>query len=75
MQTVREFTGRLWYAANIIIVDYKTFASEWSIDAIKKNALWQGLNNQLLSCTADGICNKTVGSFGVMDNYLIIEVY
>jgi hypothetical protein len=28
-----------------------------------------------LSCTADKICEKTVGAFGVMDNYLIIEAY
>ena len=75
MQTVREFTGHLWYTANIIIVDCKTFASDWNIDEIKKNALWQGKNNQLLSCTADKICEKTVGAFGVMDNYLIIEAY
>lgn len=72
--TVREFTGHLWTIANIIIVDYKTFSSYWSIDEIKENALWQGENSQLLSCTADEINNKIVGSFGVMDNYLIIEV-
>lgn len=76
MQTVREFTGHLWAIVNIIIIDSKTFSSldDWNIDEVKKNALWQGTNNQLLSCTADEINNKIVGSFGVMDNYLIIEV-
>ena len=74
--TVREFTEHLWTIVNIIIIDYKTSfsLSDWNIDVIKENALWQGENNQLLSCTADEINNKIVGSFGVMANYLIIEV-
>jgi len=73
--TVKEFTSRLWYAQNIVIITWQQFDKCNDLDEILGKALLKCENWQLRSDVYKKINNKLVDSYGVMDEYLIIEVH
>ena len=73
--TVREFTGRCWYAQQIVIITWKQFDKCENIDDVLGKALLRCKNYELRSEVYREINNKMVDSYGVMDEYLIIEVH
>lgn len=72
--TVREFTDHLWYTQKIIIIKWKEFDWNDSIDVMESKALMVGENHQLLSIVYDAVNDMSIDSYGVIDNTLIIEV-
>lgn len=69
---LRDLLGYLWYQSKIIIVK-KDLPIDF--DDLENTALFSGANWELRSETTKYLLNKRVGSFGVIDNIVIIEVY
>ena len=73
--TVREFTSKMWYSQKIAVIKLKEFDKCNNIDDIRKAALMIGENCQLRSINYDEVNGMLVGSYGVIDDTLIIEVH
>ena len=73
--TVRELTSRVWYAQKVVIIAWQQFEKCKDLDEILRKAVLKCENWQLLSETNKEVGSKIVDSYGVMDNYLIIEVH
>lgn len=73
--TVREFTSKMWYAQQIVIITWQQFDRCKDIDEVLGKALLRCENWQLRSEVYREINNKMVDSYGVMDGYLIVEVH
>ena len=75
MITVREFTSRMWYAQPMVIIPWKRLHNEIDIKKIKENAIYIGTPHELRSDNYANINNRTVDSYGVIDNNIIITVH
>lgn len=76
--TVREFTSRVWYIQQIIVIKWQEFdkvKDKANIEEIKEKAFMYGANHELSSVTYEKVNNMLVDSYGVIDDYLIIEVH
>ena len=73
MMKLRDLLNRTWYITKVIIVD--DLGNEVDINKIKERAFFVGENHETRSVTVAWMLDKNVRSFGVMDDYLIIEVY
>lgn len=75
MQTVRQFTDRLWYVTDICIIrkDHEPITYP-TLTKFRKIALWTGNVSSLRSITAKEVNDRYVDSYGIIDNTLIIEV-
>lgn len=72
MQTVRDFTGRVWYAQNIVIVDLDRMPENANI---LDHALFKGENWQLRSDLYKHLYDRLIRAYGVYDGYLVIQLY
>lgn len=75
MITLNQFTMNMWYITKIIVMDYnEKMPDNPTIDNLKSKALFSGSQNKLESVTFKSLSNLYVKSYGVIDDYLIIEV-
>lgn len=75
MTTIREFTSRMWYTQQMIIISWKKLHNEIDIEKIKANAIYIGTPHGLRSDNHANINNMTVDGYGVIDNTMIITVH
>ena len=73
--TIRDFTGKLWYAQRIAIIKWKDYDKCKDIDDIRKSSLFFDENYKLRSEVYKSLNDYLVDSYGVIDNILIIEVH
>lgn len=85
--TVREFTSRVWYGQEIVIIKWADFdkifredcaipgTEQTALERIREKALMTGANHDLRSVTYESVNNMIVDSYGVYENLLIIEVH
>ena len=78
MLSVEKFVDNCWYVCPIIVIKIKdagVFRDTIDMEKIKEKAVYVGTPSQLLgSDECKYICNMTVDRYGVIDEYLIIEV-
>ena len=71
MQTLREFTGRVWYAQKIVIVDLSKMPEDGNIF---DHALFKGENWKLQSVMHRQLMDRWVKACGVCDDHMVIQV-
>lgn len=81
MITLRQFTSICWYAQEILVVDYYKVQGRMSVEEFREIAIAEITPAEITphalrnwNCVYEELANRVVGSYGVVDGVLIIEV-
>ncbi len=70
---LRDLLNHNWYSTNIIILE--DGVGDGYIERLKKESLFYGENFKTRSKEYINLLDRQVRNFGVIDNWLIIEIY
>ena len=70
---LRDLLNHNWYSTNIIILE--DGVGDGYIERLKKESLFYGENFKTRRKESINLLNRQVRNFGVIDNWLIIEIY
>lgn len=72
MTTIKEFLARAWYCTEIIVVSTDKAATITDIETLKRLSVYAGYSYDFLNDRYSALHDILVGSFGIIENNLVI---